>query len=283
MEDIDKENCPPKIDYDGDDLAHLFEEQLTPKTTPTKNAPLQDLLKTPTPGSRRRAALTPRRGGENIGPVTPSRNALTPRSTRAVTIAPETPFTRQLNALLSDALSSPNHGIDFSSFPAFSMTPGRSSGAQFADFLPEDFLSSDMPIPSSPPGAGGLGFSLYEDPATSTAGIWSGANIFENGHEQEQQGGDARGGAQQTEVVRKLDISVDFAAMIEGVVGGNEHEHEHGHEGQDAHTPADSVGSEQEEAKRIKMEVEQKFREELAAVSAANTPKETDAEAEAEA
>lgn len=221
-EDTDKENCPPRTNHDNDDLAHLFEEHISPKTTPTKGAPLQDLIKTPTPGSRRRPALTPKRGAENnadiIGLTTPSRNIFTPnRSGRAATVAPETPFTRQLNALLSDCLSSPSQHIDFSVFPTFNMTPGRNMGGQFTDFNTDDFLSSDLPIPSSPPA--GLGFSLYEDPATSTVGLWSGASMFEGSdaitmEEQHHQGTGQHGG-----VLTTTDISVDFAAMIEGVVG----------------------------------------------------------------
>ncbi|ORY09950.1 hypothetical protein BCR34DRAFT_567529 [Clohesyomyces aquaticus] len=241
-DDYDKENCPPAAaidDDDDDDLAHLFEEPVSPKTTPikttpNKGTPLNDLLKTPTPGSRRRPALTPKRGPEatadlfGLSLTTPTRLLVTPnRGTRAATVAPLTPFTAQLNALLSDGLQgSPSHTFDFSAFPSFN-TPGRSSvsGIQFCDFAPDDFLSSDMPIPSSPPG--GLGFSLYEDPATSTVGLWSGASIFEGSdavafEEHEFRGMDMEtqdshdGGADAGK--HGHDIPVDFAAMIEGVV-----------------------------------------------------------------
>lgn len=223
MEGMDKENCPPVLH--DDDIAHLFEEHLSPKTTPTKGGPLQDLLKTPTPGSRRRNALTPRRGAENNAapqaPTTPSRSLLTPsRGGRATTIAPETPFTRQLNALLAEPLSSPSQAIDFSAFPTLILTPGR-SGTQFTDFNTDDFLSSDLPMPSSPPG--GLGFSLYEDPATSTIGLWSGASIFEGSdamtmEEHQQQSTQQQEGSN----LKTAEISVDFAAMIEGVVGSGD-------------------------------------------------------------
>lgn len=234
-EETDKENCPPPTEHD--DLAHLFEDDISPNKTPTKAAPLTtDLLKTPTPGSRLRPALSPRRSSENsaLGLTTPSRNILmTPnRSNRAATIAPETPFTRQLNALLSDAMAcSPSQHMDFSLFSNFNMTPGGRSAtatataaqvAQFGDYLTEDFLlSSDMPVPSSPPGGGcdGLGFSLYEDPETATeggGGLWSGASIFdsEGGLVGEQGQGDGDG-----MVVKTTEITVDFAALIGGVVG----------------------------------------------------------------
>jgi len=226
-EDIDKENCPPLPINEDDDLAHLFEESPFSNKTPTKGVPFQDLLKTPTLGSHRRTPLTPKRGTDNAELKTPSRNILnTPnRSGRAATVAPETPFTRQLNALLSDCLpGSPSHAIDFSVFPAFN-TPGRAtSGTQFGDFMNDDFLSSDLQIPSSPPQ--GLGFSLYEDPATSTVGLWSGASIFNSDPiRMEDEDGNVYGGLTsighggENETRLKIDgLSVDFAAIIEQVV-----------------------------------------------------------------
>ncbi|KAF1849291.1 uncharacterized protein K460DRAFT_394150 [Cucurbitaria berberidis CBS 394.84] len=225
----DKENCPPPSVQEEEDFAHLFEEPVSPKTTPKKDQLFQDLLKTPTPGSRRRAPLTPRRSVDNADLLlTPSRSILTPRGTRAATIAPETPFTRQLNALLSDCpISSPSQAIDFSTFSAFN-TPGR-HGAQFTDFMHDDFLSSDMPMPSSPPkgGALGLGFDLYEDPNTSTVGLWSGANIFgsdtllhdmESGSKHADMEFDDGPDATALLKMNVGGVTVDFAAMIEEVV-----------------------------------------------------------------
>lgn len=227
--DLDKENCPPMADEDDDDLAHLFEDGAFSNKTPTKAAPFQDLLKTPTPGSRRRAPLTPKRSADSVELKTPSRSIMTPnRSGRAATVAPETPFTRQLNALMSDCIpSSPSQAIDFSTFPTFN-TPGRMpSGTQFCDFMNDDFMSSDLPIPSSPPG--GLGFSLYEDPATSTVGLWSGASIFNSDPirmEDEHEGAESgmtgtRQGAENETILKINGLSVDFAAMIEGVANGS--------------------------------------------------------------
>jgi hypothetical protein len=231
--EVDKENFPP-IDDEGedDDLAHLFEDSaFAHKTPPSKGAPFQDLLKTPTPGSRRRIPLTPKHGTSDTSLKTPSRNILTtPRSQRTATIAPETPFTRQLNALMSDCpLSSPSQAIDFSGFPTFN-TPGRvNSSSQFCDFMNDDFMSSDMPIPSSPPA--GLGFSLYEDPETATVGLWSGASIFNSDPVQmndDQQHGDVRGSASgavenggYATMLKINGLSADFAAMIEEVANPN--------------------------------------------------------------
>lgn len=230
QENPDKENCPPPPTIETDELAHLFEESRCLKTTPKKDQISEDLLKTPTPGTRQRSALTPRRGATNgEAPTTPSRNALTPRGNRAATVAPDTPFTRQLNALLSDhPISSPSQAFDFSSFPTFT-TPGR-SGADFSELLPDDFLSSDMPASSSPSKTGslGLGFDLYEDPNTSTAGMWNGENIFDNEsmmltieNDSKRASIDGNGGPDAAALL-KMNVggmTVDFAAMIEEVVG----------------------------------------------------------------
>ncbi|KAF2845573.1 hypothetical protein T440DRAFT_434307 [Plenodomus tracheiphilus IPT5] len=239
-ENPDKENCPPihsQRSRNDDDFADLFEDPVSPKTTPQKNTLFQDLLKTPTPGSRRRGLLTPKRGTDDMDLLTtPSRNIFTPRGTRAATIAPETPFTRQLNALLSDhPISSPSNAIDFSNFPTFN-TPGR-PGAQFSDFLHDDFLSSDMPMPSSPPKGGplGLGFDLYEDPETATNGIWGGAGMFGNEDLMANMGNGSDHASRHSSMefndgpdaatLLKMNvggITVDFAAMIEEVVGAQQ-------------------------------------------------------------
>jgi hypothetical protein len=175
---FDKENCPPSANDEDDGLSHLFDDHGSARTTSTKGKSPEDLLKTPTPASRRRVPLTPK--PDVLGLTTPSRVTKTPQTVmRAATIAPETPFTRQLNALLSDCMaSSPSQAIDFSAFQALN-TPGRthSTSADFGDLLSNDLLSSDMLAPSSPSDA--LNFSVFEDPNTSTVGLWSGASIFE--------------------------------------------------------------------------------------------------------
>ncbi len=228
----DKENRPPSPIQEEDNLAHLFEDPASAKTTPKKDQLFQDLLKTPTPGSRHRAPLTPKRGVDSAAGLlmTPSRVILTPRSNRGASIAPDTPFTRQLNALLSDCpMPSPAHAIDFSTFTAFN-SPGRGC-AQFSDFLHDDFLSSDMPVPSSPSRGGSmnLGFDLYEDPNTSTVGLWSGGNIFgsdtimsdaDNNGSKNSSGMNADDGPDAATLLKMNvgGITVDFAAMIEEVV-----------------------------------------------------------------
>jgi hypothetical protein len=173
---------------------------------------MEDMLKTPTPASRRRVPLTPKRGGDLLGLTTPSRVNKTPRTVkRAATVEPETPFTRQLNALLSDVMaSSPSQAIDFSAFPTFE-TPGRTinTNTHFGDFLSNDFLSSDLPIPSSPNG----NFGIFEDPNTSTVGLWSGASIFETNVTNT---GDHHG-------AEHGNMNMDFSALLEGMVGDANH------------------------------------------------------------
>ncbi|KAH7132529.1 hypothetical protein B0J11DRAFT_521920 [Dendryphion nanum] len=240
MEDTDKENCPPPPYTDADDdFAHLFEDcdqPLSPKTTPTKGSLPENLMNTPTPGSRRRVPLTPKRAVESgvdlLNLFTPSKNNLTPnRNGRAVTMAPETPFTRRLNALMSNCITSPSQPIDLSDLPSFDPTTGHAVDSHFCDFVPEDFWSSDMPIPSSSPGDG-PGFLMYEDPATSTVGIWSGPSVFggsdpigledvEHHDHQPQQTQHSQPETQQS-VPTETVISVKLAAMIEEVVGASE-------------------------------------------------------------
>ncbi|RMZ70728.1 gata transcription factor [Pyrenophora seminiperda CCB06] len=230
-ENPDKENCPPPSTTGRDELAHLFEDAVSPKATPKKDLGSQDLLKTPTPGTRQRATLTPKRSEI---PATPSRSIATPRGTRPATIAPDTPFTRQLNALLSDhPISSPSQTMDFSEFPTFT-TPGRSA-AEFSQFLPDDFLSSDMPMNSSPSKTGSLGpgFDLYEDPNTSSAaGLWNGENIFGNetmmlsmeNSNSRRASLAADNNSPDAAAFLKMNyggMTVDFAAMIEEVVGAS--------------------------------------------------------------
>ncbi|PVH96040.1 hypothetical protein DM02DRAFT_131634 [Periconia macrospinosa] len=219
--EVDKENCPPPVGDEDHELTRFLEGTSSQKTTPTGRS-FEDLLKTPTPGSRNNP-LTPKRTTDFADITTPSRMMRTPRTSgRAGTAAPETPFTRQLNALLSEGLpSSPSQAIDFSLFPSFN-TPGRNhSGAPFIDVLSGDF-SSDFPVPSSPPMA--LGFSVFEDPNTSTVDLWNGAGIFDgndimstpagynSGVEHQKPDGDSS-------LLRMQGLSADFEVLIAQVAG----------------------------------------------------------------
>ncbi|KAJ8106992.1 hypothetical protein OPT61_g9172 [Boeremia exigua] len=237
--DIDKENCPPSSPgKEQDDLAYLFETPGLAKSTPKKSTPRKDdvfadLVTTPTPGSRRRLPLTPRRGADDADQATtPSRSIFTPRSMRLSAAAPETPFTRQLNAMLSDANnSSPSQVFDFSAFPVFD-TPARASGAQFSDLFNDDYMSSDMPASSSPDRAGmlGLGFDLYEDPNTSSVGLWTDPAMFGSDavmldvDDGDKSSSDKTEGSGATTMLKMTvgGITLDFASMIEEVVGTND-------------------------------------------------------------
>ena len=222
LEENDKENCPPSARDNDHDLPRIFEATSSQKTTPEGQS-FEDLLKTPTPSSRVNP-LTPNRSIEAIDLMTPSRMMRTPRASgNATTVAPETPFTRQLNALLSEGMpSSPSQTIDFSLFPTFN-TPGRNhSGAGF-EFLGGEF-SSDFPCPSSPPTA--LGFSVFEDHSASTGGLWSDGGIFdgsdmmvgpvEEGSEVDQQNDDA-----DLNTLKIHGISTDFEVLIAQVAGNS--------------------------------------------------------------
>jgi hypothetical protein len=73
-----------------------------------------------------------------------------------------------------------------------------------------------------------LGFDLYEDPNTSTAGMWNGENIFDNEvmllgmDDNSKRSGMDTGNGPDAVTLLKMNVggmTVDFAAMIEEVVG----------------------------------------------------------------
>lgn len=169
--EVDKENMPPPLDAD-DDLAHLFEgspsaffktPRKTPCKTPSKRTPraldaMADILRTPTPISRKRKPLTPNANAANgandfmtssaslrgLIPSTPSRFGLSP--SRSNNLGELTPFTAHLAQMLNDAnasvaLSSPSRPFDFSDLPTF-LTPGRT--LDFGDF--GGVMSSDFGV-----------------------------------------------------------------------------------------------------------------------------------------
>lgn len=171
----DKENCPP-VEDDG--LDHLFTEDhhFTRATTPT-----------PTSSSRAHTFKTPRRSPNRLPPTTGDffsstakallRAPTTPKSAPSKDIQPLgelTPFTAHLNQLLSDANNdngSPgSRSFDFPSLPSLHNTPGRRTmDFDFSQFDSQDLLSTDVPMPSSPP----AWFGVYEDPIEHGAGsLW---------------------------------------------------------------------------------------------------------------
>ena len=172
----DKENRPPPDEGDG--LDHLFTEEyhVERATTPT-----------PTSSSRAHTFKTPRRSPGRLPPTTGDffsstakallRAPTTPKRTPSKDTQPLgelTPFTAHLNQLLSDANNengSPgSRSFDFPSLPSLHNTPGRRTmDFDFSQFDSQDLLSTDVPMPSSPP----AWFGVYEDPIDHGAGsLW---------------------------------------------------------------------------------------------------------------
>ena len=172
----DKENCPPPIEDDG--LDHLFAEdhRATRATTPT-----------PTSSSRAQTFKTPRRSPNRLPPTTGDFFSTTAKALLGAPTTPKrtpfkdnqplgelTPFTAHLNQLLSDANNgngSPgSKSFDFPSLPSLHNTPGRRTmDFDFSQFDSQDLLSTDVPMPSSPP----AWFGVYEDPIEHVSGsLW---------------------------------------------------------------------------------------------------------------
>jgi hypothetical protein len=188
-----KENCPPAIDADDVDaeLLKLFEEELARPTTPVQKESLSTAFKTPTrptPSHRpvTRSVSKSIRSGNT--PKTPGQILLftrtptkTPgsgrrRSPRNHDSVFESPFTATINQLMSEANNhtSPVHNsmeLDFNNLP--DLPHGGHLGNVDMNFNLEDFFSTDVPMPSSPPRM----FHLYEDPMTSGGGMGSINNI----------------------------------------------------------------------------------------------------------
>ena len=163
-----KENCPPASE--GVELDQLFEEDpfISARST------------TPTPTSSGRAMVfkTPLRTPGRLPPTTGDffssaakallRPTTTPKRTpnkHTEPLGEMSPFTAHLNHLLSEANNgSPgSQSFDFPSLPSLHNTPGRhirSMDFDFSQFDSQDLLSTDVPMPSSPP----AWFGVYEDP-----------------------------------------------------------------------------------------------------------------------
>ena len=179
----DKENCPPPTEDDG--LDHLFAEdhQSTRAITPT-----------PTSSSRAHNFKTPRRSPNQLPPTTGDffsstakallRTPTTPKRTPSKDnhpLAELTPFTAHLNQLLSEANdgngSPGSRSFDFPSLPSLHNTPGRRTmDFDFSQFDSQDLLSTDIPMPSSPP----VWFGVYEDPIEHGAGSLWGDYVLPN-------------------------------------------------------------------------------------------------------
>ncbi|KAH7419398.1 hypothetical protein BKA64DRAFT_715889 [Cadophora sp. MPI-SDFR-AT-0126] len=197
-----KENHPPAIEEDDvdADFLQLFEAEISKgneiqrPSTPVQNSPAQNPFKTPTrptPNHRpitrsvTRSARSARSNRSNRSAKSPSQlltfaptPSRTPRSVARRLLSPrhdngvfESPFTATLNQMMSEAnnQSSPIRNddgmeLDFGNLPDL---PQLGNGHNHGDlnFSLEDFFSTDVPMPSSPPRMGN--YQIYEDPITT--------------------------------------------------------------------------------------------------------------------
>ena len=147
-DDQDKENQPP---------GHPTSPTLfkTPFKTPNRAVPANnDLFSPSTANALPLIRATPKR---------------TPSGGPHQALTELTPFTAQLNQMLSEAnQSSPtSNGFDLPALPSLRDTPGRTNMQfDFSNFDSQDFLSTDLAMPSSPPALWGV----YEDP--DDQGTW---------------------------------------------------------------------------------------------------------------
>ncbi|KAL8674984.1 MAG: hypothetical protein Q9168_000578 [Polycauliona sp. 1 TL-2023] len=170
----DKENMPPPHEEDDD----------TGRQTPPRSV-------TPTPSSECRVSIfkTPNRNvtPERIAPTTGDffssaakallRPQITPKrrhSGASQVLADLSPFSAQMSEMLSDANagSPPGSNYDFATLPSLNNTPGRllRHDFDFSAFDPQDLLSTDVPMASSPPLDGWFG--VYEDPIEREGDFW---------------------------------------------------------------------------------------------------------------
>ncbi|KAI9768199.1 MAG: hypothetical protein M1840_005029 [Geoglossum simile] len=165
----DKENCPPNDDED--EVTNLIGDALDKRPSTPENDKSSPLMPSKTP-----SRITPKQIGLPPSPwrtfnFSPGGNdALPPPQTPSLGGLPlsagqpsteQSPFTRHLTQLLSEAhtfeMPSPSAGQESFDLPGFSQ---------------EDILAANLFMPSSPPPF----FSLYEDPAEPSSGMWSDYN-----------------------------------------------------------------------------------------------------------
>ncbi|KAL8869888.1 MAG: hypothetical protein Q9174_003929, partial [Haloplaca sp. 1 TL-2023] len=178
VDSANKENVPPPSENDEPD-------------DPNDEPPPRSLTPTPSSKSNHKVFKTPKRC---ITPDPPqpstgdffssaARALLRPRTTPKHTsnrhsepapLSDVSPFTAHINAILSDVNNvSPTHSnFDFPALPSLSNTPGRvHPDFDFSQFDPQDALSTDVPMASSPPLGGWFG--VYEDPAEKDTDWWT--------------------------------------------------------------------------------------------------------------
>ena len=185
----DKENRPPAT-IDGQGNVWGLCEDDAPRTpasrsatrfsfaTPTKLASSKKSTRYISPQKTQVFSST---GKDHLlPPRTPSTRDRSPKA--APGTVEQSPFTAQLRALFSGTDMSPSaNPFDLGALPSLEdMIPtetnaGHDSAFHLSEFHPDDVFSTDIPMPSSPPAF----FSLYEDPAEPTSGLWSEYNMPE--------------------------------------------------------------------------------------------------------
>lgn len=192
QDQADKENRPPP-NADGDMDQYLEDDHefiaRSSTATPTKSDRML-LFKTPKRSPKRPPPTT----GDFFSSAAKAllRPPATPKRTPTRNTQPLeelTPFTAHLNQLLSDTNNgSPGHNsFDFPSLPSLHNTPGRSHTMDFdfSQFDSQDFLSTDVPVPSSPP----AWFGVYEDPIEAgSASLWGDYSLPNTVHSPDEAG-----------------------------------------------------------------------------------------------
>ncbi|RFU27272.1 hypothetical protein B7463_g9062, partial [Scytalidium lignicola] len=197
VDTTDKENTRaiPEDESEDPELLRLFEAELERPSTPVRDTQAPNPFKTPTrptPNHRPitrsisrsiQSAKSPSQIltlSQRTPSKTPSTRRRSPRNQQSVF---ESPFTATLNQLMSEANQashSPSRhcndlDLDFSNLPNLIDTAGHHNG-DMNFHIPEDFFSTDIPMPSSPPRL----LNLYEDPLAlgNIDAIWNEYNGF---------------------------------------------------------------------------------------------------------
>lgn len=168
----DKENCPPLLE-DNENLDDLFEDKgliSRPSTPSPSSKPHSQLFKTP------RKLKTPDRNIPSSGDFFSSvakalLHGVTPKRTPTKqALGRVSPFSQQLNQLMSGNMSPSASNFEFPPLPSLRNTPGGcpQSDFDFSQFENQDLLSTDVIMPSSPPE-----WLFYEDPAEEANSLWN--------------------------------------------------------------------------------------------------------------
>ena len=190
LDQADKENCPPVDDVESVDnlFAENNEQSISRPTTPTPSSKLlAPSFKTPTRSSP--LNRTPKTSDffssaarALLRPITTPKR--TPTKSNTQPLGELTPFTAHLNSLLSDA-NNPDNNFDFPSLPSLNNSPNHTrNDFDFSQFDTQDFLSTDAPMPSSPP----AWFGVYVDPVEQGDGLWSDYQLPEAGSPADEAG-----------------------------------------------------------------------------------------------